>query len=184
MEDKKQVEMPESIYEKLRSILRLSQDPAAPQGEKIAAQNALNRLLEKYQITLEDLLEEKKDIFWFRYDDRHMMLVLEQCVDRIVSPFNGEYVESWSRPHSRMKGFYITPTAAKEVEIFYEHYKKAWRDDLERFKLAFIHRNDLFSHNRVSEGKSTLSQEEIDAIVAMMRGLNHHGNPLNPRLEG
>lgn len=57
---------PERLRELLRKVQNLMNDPGAPAGERDAAQVKLEALLEKYNMTIEDIVMEKNSGLLFK----------------------------------------------------------------------------------------------------------------------
>ena len=146
--------------ELLRKIKELAKRGVG--GEAVNAQKQLDILLKKYNLTLEDIEEEKKELRFIKAKDSEIRL-LNQIIARV-----DENIKMWVLPAKKVKEFsakgnvVIECSAANfiEIEQMFFVYNKLYKKELEIFYEAFLKANDLLvkGDNTTSE----LSEEEYE----------------------
>lgn len=162
----------EQLIRKLKAIQALA-DGGATVGERDAAAKAMTRFMKQHNITQADLESNTINDYWYKWKTEIDKRILFACHERVKGDY-GEPESSnyWTNRHKRKQiGFSLTQQQAIDLEVFYEHFKKRLADDLNLFLIAFISKNDLHNNARQSEGKSTLSRDEIKAICRLMDGI-------------
>jgi hypothetical protein len=161
------------LLDKMRSVKTLAERGSS--GEREAAQEILVRLMKKYSISEADLLEEQTETFWFRYKDDLELKLLHQIFYMVMGdcPIYTRQGRNTNRKH---KVFGVDCTAAQrlEIEIALEFYKRAMKEDLNTFYLAFIQKNNLFPPLELTSDKTedqSLTDEELLKMQAMMAGM-------------
>jgi hypothetical protein len=154
---------PDRIKNLARKVYRLSED--GRDGEAKAAKNRLNHLLDKYDLTLAEVIddgEEKTDHFW-TYKTRHERKLLQQIIYAVCGHFDGLF----ERTDRQGRGIPCTETEAADISEQYEYYRTLWKEELDTLQDAFIQRHNIFPDNPESGG-SDLSDEEIYDILEKM----------------
>lgn len=141
-------------------------------GEKINAQEMLNRIMEKHGITFEDIEEETKKFFEIRVMKKH-----ERLFCQVLSTIVGNKLKIYNSHKQRYKLVELTTAQYIELECKFNFYKKVYDDEMESFFLAFIHVNGLLPNNvdKNDIAKKPLTPEEqniINKAVQMIKGLN------------
>ncbi len=134
-------------------------------GEKEAAQRQLNKLLLKYDLTLDDIeeLEEREREFKHAKNPDARQL-LAQCIFSVCGTIKVHAIKSEYRLSATMKtDQYI------EVTEKYEYYWKLYKEQKAIFFEAFAQRNNLYSPEVKHAG--ALLDDSLDQLITMARGL-------------
>lgn len=167
------------IKERIRKVLVMAQ--RGEPGERDNAQRLLTQLLEKYKLTLEDINPKAQaTVHWFRFRSAIERQLLVQCVAKVTSRAT---LSPWGRRKAKGKGhrpgivgFEMTPIEYAEARHMYDHFRKHWKKQVESLLTAFITRYDLQAPPSDTPGDSEpMSDEEYEAVRAMMRGLGKSG---------
>ncbi len=140
-------------------------------GEKDTAEQFLLRLMEKYDITQEELLEEKVELQCFRYQDELQLRLLIQIIYMVMGD-----VSIYKVKRKKLVGVYCTPYEHLEIEANYVFFMNAIKQELEIFYTAFCQINRLFPPKEKSREKAPgdkISRKELMKIHSMMEGLEH-----------
>lgn len=158
------------IRARLQKLLALAKRGEG--GEKENAQRFLETLLKKHGLTLDDLDDEAapKIEAEFKYRDALERKLLFQVISMVLDSANVRYRQVVGGRAIRID---ITRAQAAEVSTFYEAYKPAMRKTMERAFLAFVQTNRIFgtASNEDADDRPRMSKEELDALIAMMRGM-------------
>ena len=152
--------IPESILERLRKIEALAR--SGKWGEQENAQNLLNALLKKYNLTIEDLSSSQTIICKFSYRDEIEEVLLGQVVThvtRTVGLMGRRARGNWM--------FKLTPTQAIDARECYAHYRKEWKKECKQFMEAFIHKNRIYGP--IEGGASPMAPDDVRRIAELMR---------------
>jgi hypothetical protein len=149
-------------------------------GEKNSAEYHLNKLLEKHKLTLEDILEEKRDVRMFKVSKEKETLFFQ-----IVGSVAGKEA---TRHHKDRTSIWLnlTTTEYLEIDAKFDFYWRAYKEELGIFYSAFVQKNKLYCKPSKNDEKDEkeLSKEERDKlrrVFAMMDGIRHHS--LNKQIE-
>lgn len=130
-------------------------------GEKDNAVDALNRLLKKHNISLQELEEEKIITKVFKVG-RHKQLFV-QCSASI-----SDSIKLFGHRHSKVKMIVdLTTSQFIELEAKFEFYKKDYEKKERQFFDAYIQSNRLFGEGKLDASK--LTEEEIAEIRETLR---------------
>ncbi len=146
--------MADNIREKLEKILRLAERGVG--GEKVNAQRQLDKLLKKYELTLNDIKRPEKQMYWFKPVGQFEKGLLLQCYAIIV---NTAEPMQYKRP--REKGYELTPRQYLELCSMFDYYKRRWEKDLHIFFIAFIQKQNLFPQALYQNPKTNFSEQEL-----------------------
>ena len=156
----------ELIIDKLRKILALRD--GGYMGEARSAEAALNRLCQKYGISIKDIMdagEKKKRVYFNGVSDNHVKNILFACYFKVT---NQPKVSYYSDGRGCIS-FELTPCQEVELKELFDcmkkAYKKAIKQTIDDFNEAFIIRNHLFSDAESEPSSKPLSQEEMVRIL-------------------
>jgi len=137
-------------------------------NESESAQQFLDRLLKKYEIT-EDELESSDEtcIEFFKYSTELEYRILMQVIYKVI-----ESKEIYKEKRRKALGAYCTIVQEIEIKENYDFYKKVIKDDFEIFFSAFCQKNKIFPEIKSEESSKSLSLEEILRIKSMMKGMS------------
>lgn len=135
-------------------------------GEKITAQNKLEKLLRDNGLTLESLESEQKQYYLFSYSDSHANRLLNQIIYKVLGPEEG--TTFYRSRGKRMKvGVYCTPSQKIEIELDYEFYRNLFETEVDQLLSAFIQQQDLFPPGAPTTevDLGSMSPEEIKQLL-------------------
>lgn len=149
METSKNNTIPESIREKIRKVLALAQ--AGEVGERNAAQTLLKKLLADNGLTLDDILEEKVEIHWFKVGRSEDNKELIKQIYFMVADVN--QTDVWtSKCHPGCYGFKVTAVQAADMETYYSILAPAMKKEMQRYRRnmrdAFFLKNGITSTHK------------------------------------
>jgi len=161
----------ESIKEKILKVYELVK--RGVDGEQSAAQKRLDTLLEKYNITLEDILSEEKKEYRFKKGHHHDKSILFQCLAKFTTQ------DTYTKYHR--KGYIdveLTKVEYLDLSEALEFYKKLYRKEIKTFLSAFIYKHNIFGpvdENAKEEKKRKKKKDDIDIyqMIQMMAGMSN-----------
>jgi hypothetical protein len=167
------LENKDRLTERLRAV-RVLAERGSP-GEREAAQTILSSLMKKYAITEADIQEERTEIAWFRYKEELEEKLLNQIIYMVMGDC-GTYSRKGRDSNRKHKVSGVECTAAQrlEIEIAFDFYKRAMKEEQNTFYRAFVQKNELFPPPelvRNKPGESDLSNEEVMKMFSMMNGM-------------
>lgn len=160
------------LESKLKKLYTLSKQGVG--GEATNAQNLLENLLKKYNISLDMLIDTETKKYVFTYKTEFEKDILFRIISNIKEESNFSYLQ---RKGQKKIGFDLTAYEYIEVEIQREAYIESWRKYLEQAQMAFIIANRLTyysSKNREPKEDKPLTpeeQSEIQRILHMSIGV-------------
>jgi len=168
-----------SIKATLRKIKALADQGEG--GEKTAAQAKLNELMDKYGITMEELIVEDTDWHSFVCETKTEQELLVQIICE-VRQVNSVAWRGRKRNNKRYDSM-MTAAEAKEIGWMYKHYRKELRLEQKRLFSAFVQRHSLFGPS--TDDAPQMDPDEAMAIMKMARGLNSRtAQRANKQIEG
>lgn len=157
--------------ERMKKILALARRGVG--GEKTTAEAMLNKLLNKYGMTVADLeggdhVAMRRE---FKYTTEYDRRLLRQVVAFVLDTRS---FTSWKRTGKKIMLFDLTALQYAEVDIRYTAYRAQLRKELakatDRIYLAFIHTNDLgVGSNDDVPPPGDMDLAELEAVMGLMR---------------
>lgn len=161
--------MRETIGTQLRKIAALADSGSA--GEKENARIILAKLCDKYGVDIATLTSPEVSFFPYVFRDEYERKILVHCVLMVCGTRDVENVP----PRGRRKVFWFKTSELQRIEIVqaYEHYRKAWKNQLEDVMSAFIHTQELFCPEPTEQDKALTPEDlgRIKRIASMMSGM-------------
>lgn len=154
----------EPIKAKLLKLVELA-ERGSTDGERRNAQDAINRLLKKHGLTLQDIERQKIGVHWFSFVskfDRSLIIQLVGCVTDTPK------ITTWKK--NKKVGFELTAEQAADVRAMYDHYRKEWSRALRDLEEAFYNKHSLFPKSG-GVSKNKMNFAEIERLLAAMRAL-------------
>lgn len=180
----------EKIIENLTSII----ENTPFEGERVAAETQLKKILKSTGITMDDLKKKAesgalngKDYRIIKLHRKHKKLayqILQYYRKNILGDFHNELVEFNKGPDKGNFGIYATEAEAIECQAIYEFYYQAYERNLKIFYLAFIHRNDLGTVPNPEEPKQIGNPKpdpDCEKIAEMMMAMEKAKFPSKAR---
>lgn len=163
----------ESIVQRIINLQKLVEQGVG--GEAENARIAIERIVAKYGLSLDEILADDKPEFhvWTVKNKRERSLFI-QCL--------GVVVESWqptTRERRNKIGADLTKLQFAELSAMFDFHRAnmdhEWNAMSKNFFTAYVSKHDIYpitgrDENR-SEGNSKLSREDILRIIAMQRGM-------------
>lgn len=166
----------ESIIEQIKKVKELAE--RGVDGEKENAKILLDKLLKKWNISIDELVDVEKIEYKFKYKTDFERRILFQCVAKYApdTKYSKTYLSRTGRPIKNVVGVELSKLEFLDIEASTKFYTKLFSKDLELFFTAFISKHDIYGESKNSDEKteSNLSIEEIESIVNMMRGLSNN----------
>jgi len=159
---------------RIKKIYRLSEEGIG--GEQVVAKQLLEKLMAKYDLTIEDIKGE--ETFEFKYSikkDGELKTIFEQVLWRML-PYESA-VKTMLNDH-RGYNFTFFCTQAENVDLIeaYLHYKKEFLNEKKMLLDAFIVRHMLWSRDkRPTSKKKKLTPkelEEVERLIKMAGGMS------------
>mgnify|MGYP006951022856 FL=1 len=112
-------------------------------GEKETAQRKLQELMEKYEIDENDLSDDKKEKYQFKYKNEFEKKLIKQIAYRTFKKEWSERMYTYSRGRGKRSIMLIECTKAEEIQlrIEYEFYKDLWKEEAEFLFNVFIQKH-------------------------------------------
>lgn len=166
----------ERLLEKIRKIQALADRGVG--GEKQSAAALLDRLMEQYGITEDDIAKEIREMAWFRYRTPIERKLLCQVIYATTGRAAYNCVGTYTGRSRKKVGVECTAAEKLEIEVSFEFYNAALQEEMERFYSAFLIKNSIFP----PDGKEVdelpepeeMSAEECIKLSMMMEGMDEH----------
>lgn len=129
------------------------------ENEKLAA----IAILDKFHLSLEDFEDDDQDIeVDFKYKTSFEKTLIFQAYARLLNRADIPYQQ-----HSKKKilSLRVPQGKAEKLKLDIDCILRLWRKEIERFEIAFIHANKLFSNK--STGESSMSEQEVLDLLHM-----------------
>lgn len=149
------------ILKKLKALAERGID-----GEKVNAEKILQKMLLKYNLTIEDIEGEKQQDYFFKAKG-----INEKLIYQIAKRINYD-LKVYSFPPDKVKLHNLTGniivecTAAEFIEIdqMFDVYKKLYKKENDLFFVAFLKANDLLTRPPKEKQKhiSDLNPQELE----------------------
>lgn len=168
-----------------RRILKVKNllERSTTEGERLAAKNLYDALVEKYGEV--DRLSDRKKDYEFRYRDNVSKVIILHVLSSL-----GHEVYIVRIGNKKQKCFSVNLTGIEyiEAESYINYYKKLWKKEVQLLLMAFVNKHDLFSPDVEEEDMSDLTVEELEELERchqMMRVLSdNYLDKGNPKLSG
>jgi hypothetical protein len=134
-------------------------------GEKVNAEEMLNALLKKHNLTYEEIEGEKLQDYYFTLNKEEGRLWSQICkrvnVDlKCYGPFPSKDVKRLRLEGNNMAR--CTASEYIEIESMFHLYSRLYKQEIEIFYKAFCTANDLLASGKVKRSTSELSPEELE----------------------
>lgn len=158
----------DKIFIRMKKLYNLVQN-GATNGEKDAATNQLARLLIKYNIEYNDIIDKLRDkeptsIRGFRTDSELEKTLLVQI---ICLRLDVKAIQRCNKSGSKWFTCELTDREFLLIKDEYDHYKKHLSENLNDFVLAFLMKNGLV-------GTATKEEESKDNVLTPEQSAKAH----------
>jgi hypothetical protein len=161
------MENPEKIRDRLLKLKELAERGC--RGEAVAAELALKRLLEKYNLTPENLALEEKKWRWINPGrGKYAKQLLFQCCYNVLNVCELEV-----KRYKNEIGLELAAYEYAELMNVYEWHKKNF--DLEKKKLeedlfeAYLYKHDIYSHTDNDLEGNENDNVDLESISRILR---------------
>lgn len=144
-------------------------------GEKKQAQALLEKLLKKYDLTLEELDEEKINRYELEYHGKEQEELLVQTIYKVTGSYDEIYSLRFNKSGRACKtrlAAYCTEAQKAEIDFLFDFYCRLWEKERARLLSAFIQKHEIFGALKEGEKCEEISHEERMKLYALMRGLS------------
>lgn len=145
-------------------------------GEKISAQEKLNTLLEKNNMTLDDLQEDIPKINYFEYHSPYEKKLLCQIFYKVMGASSDYQIYTPNSGEGKYTKLAIMCTAAQKIEIDldFDFYKRALDEEMEYLYQGFIQKMMIFPSDAPTNqiNMKELSPEDLAKLKKQMRYAN------------
>lgn len=151
-------------------------------GEKDAAAALLERLMQKYGITEDDLVDDLAEDAEFRFKD----WIEDRLLHQVIFAVMGD-VQIYKYRNSRRKVVIVkcTPAERLEIETAFHFFNAHLKEDFLLFYAAFINKNNIFPAAGKAKEKAPAPERpraELFKMAQIMEGLDRH--TLHKMIEG
>lgn len=129
-------------------------------GEKENAEVLLRKLMEKYNVTEEELSDDVESWYEIEYHGRFERDIVLQCIAKVKADAKG-YKTSGKWNVKCTKAEFIE---MNELCVF---YRRALQEDLDIFLRAFIHKHDLYPETS-SGPRHEPTREELEQLMKVL----------------
>jgi hypothetical protein len=128
--------------------------------------NALDRLLKRHGLTLDDLVSEKTETVLFGYSSLSERAILIQLYKLITQSASAD---GWQ--YKKKLGFDLTPAQKVDMTAQYAFYRRLFKREVERLTTAFLFNHQIYGPLNV-ERAEPMDQEELERLKTMAQGLS------------
>lgn len=173
--------IPDKIKDRLLKLKALAEN--GYKGEALAARRALERMLHKYGLTIDDLCDTKAEWRWIKVgSDKAIRTLLHQCHFQITSSEKTTYKE-----YKGEIGFELTPSQYADLMSLFDFHKAQFKKEraklLSNLTRAYVQKHEIWGLSDSDDGDEALrerkpiSWEEIKSIIALseaMESVSYH----------
>lgn len=155
------------LQAKLKKLLTLARQGIG--GERTNAQRALEKLMAKHNITLDDLDHETQKLTWLTpAKGKHEKSLLYQTISAVVTSDRTIYK---SRYYPGKIGIELTPAEEIEIQLRYGLYLHSLKTQFDITYKAFVQINHIFHSDAPPASESETDPEEIKRMALAMMGM-------------
>lgn len=144
-------------------------------GEKTQAIAILEKLTQKYGVSMEELDEDVIKDFRFTFHgdkERKLLLQITYKITNETNRFHTLFFTNTGRKCRTECEISCTEAQKIEIEFLFDFYKKLWEKEIEALFSAYIQKHQLFGKLKDNERGKELTQEERLKMEMMMSGLS------------
>lgn len=163
--------MNDRIKELIKKVAALAKDGVG--GEKINAQAQLEKLMKKYNITDQDIEENRLE--WHEVHANKIYFgvkLLNQCIYVVLGK---EIYNKTSKAGSYAVYVLCTLEEKLLIEMMYEHYVKHWTQYVADAYQAFLQVNEVFPPRNIAlEPTGESDPEDLERMFKIARSMDQH----------
>ena len=137
---------------------------SASQGERDNARKLYYELLEKYELTEDDIVDQGEELYQFHCANKWEKRLLFQIEYKVTGKGGGSYYHD--RSNKRIS-IMLTKIDYQEINLLYSIYRKELPGIMEKAYYAFIMANNIYPGN--GKDVKDLTEEEIKELQEIMR---------------
>lgn len=153
-------------------------------GEQVAAQSMLEKILTRHNLTMAEIEDEKPIRNWVEveFSGRHERTLMTQVICKVGQLTTGLTIRQKKGTRSR---FYVqlSPAEHVEVEFVFELMRKALAEEMEKVLSAFIFRNNLYGPSPVRDDDKPRPEQTTEerARLRQIAAMSEFMSPVNVR---
>lgn len=160
---------------RLRKLMALAERGEG--GEKANAQRMLEKLLTNHGLTIDDLVDDRREIRWFPVANTYERKLAAQIMSKVCdSESPGLYRQ---KNKSKSIGVEVTPAEAIEFELHYDALRKAMLTHFDEAFSAFVQANRLFPKTPSGNDAAPLNESDM-RVIAMASAIRR--TPVHQRI--
>lgn len=140
--------MDEKLLHKLKQLLALSEGSNS-ESEKETAEKLLHKLLNKYDLNLEDIRDEKRIERTYKFTSNESKEILVQCVFCALEVNQKVYSNRYTNRYTKLVYCEVTNSEDVLIKELYEFHWKQYRKEKKKILRdlldSYIIKHDLFS---------------------------------------
>lgn len=144
-------------------------------GEKTQAIAILEKLTQKYGVSMKELDEDIIEDFRFTFHgdkEKKLLLQITYKVTNETNRFHTLFFTNTRRKCRTECEISCTKAQKIEIEFLFEFYKELWKKEIEALFSAYIQKHQLFGKLKDNEKAKELTPEERLKMEMMMNGLS------------
>lgn len=145
-------------------------------GEREQAQAILDKLLKKYELSLDDIDDEDTAYdYELKYHGEEQHRILHQTVYKVLNSTDEIYSVRYTSSGRLCRNCMVVHCTAiqkVEIEFLFDFYKRIWEKDKEMLMKAFIQKHEIFGSLKEGEKPKELSEAERSKISNLMKGIS------------
>lgn len=171
----------EAIIEQLKKVKELSE--RGIDGERASAEKLLKKLLKKYNMNLEDLTQDSKEVYEFTFKNQQQKTLIYNIVGKVLntSDFDSYKIRSdkdseryEKRYKTKSRGFELTKAQFVEVCELRDFYFELFDVEFEKMKkmilMSFLHKHDIFPDSQEdSEEEESENPYSFEDLMLMRK---------------
>lgn len=154
-------------------------------GEKENANKLLNKLLDKYGVSIEELADEKVECIEFKYKNHDEEILLKQIIFKVTNSCK-TYIYRNTVTGRKARGIIgadVTQAQKIEIEFLFDWYKNQLKKEHEIFLKAFIYKHEIYGVlDDDTDNKNNMSVDELLKMKNLINGMED-ASPIR-RIEG
>lgn len=145
-------------------------------GEKRNAENMLNKLMDKYNISETELSEDTIAETRFTYHGKEQERLLLQIIYKVTNATDNTHAYNYTKSNRKCRtiiGADVTAAQKIEIEFLFDFYVTQYEKERTALLNAFIQKHHLYGKLKLGEQPKRVSPEEIIKMSKLMKGLDY-----------
>lgn len=142
-------------------------------GEKVNAEKKLKELMRKYDISENELIEDKITTVAFKYHGKEQRRLLVQIIYKVTNctDFYTYHFSNSGRKSKTSLGADVTAAQKIEIEFLFDFYVKQYEKERSDFLEAFIQKHELFGKLEPDVEPAELTLEQLVKLKGLMNSM-------------